>query len=83
MAKLLTGKEVVASMNEGVISRVGRAAGARWEPTLAIVRMGERPDDLAYERTAVKRAENLGVNVRRFVLDGHASERSFSTSSRG
>ena len=29
MAKLLTGKEVVASMNEGVISRVGRAAGAR------------------------------------------------------
>ncbi len=75
MAKLLTGKEVVASMNEGVISRVGALRARDVEPTLAIVRMGERPDDLTYERTAVKRAENLGVNVRRFVLDGHASEK--------
>ena len=74
MAKLLLGKEVVDAMGEAAVSRVEALRNRGVVPTLAIVRMGERPDDLSYERTAVKRAEKLGVSVRTFVLDADASE---------
>lgn len=39
------------------------------EPTLAIVRVGKRPDDLSYERTAIKRATSLGIATRVFEMD--------------
>ena len=74
MAKLLLGKEVVDVMGERVVARVEDLKAHGVKPTLAIVRMGERPDDLSYERTAVKRAENLGVGIRSFQLDQDASE---------
>ena len=42
-------------------------------PTLAIVRLGENPEDMAYERGAVKRAE-LGITVKgQFVYDAKIS----------
>lgn len=68
MAKLLTGKEVVAAMGEDLAARVGRLADAGCAPCLAVVRVGERPDDLSYERTAAKRAEGLGIAFKRMVL---------------
>ena len=36
--------------------------------------MGERPDDLSYERGACKRAEALGIAVRKFLLSEDASQ---------
>lgn len=74
MAQLLTGKEVVASMKDDLAKRVEALVARGIVPTLAIVRMGERPDDLSYERTATRRAEGLGIAVRSFVLDAQASE---------
>lgn len=74
MAQLLTGKEVVASMKDDLLARVEALAACGVVPTLAIVRMGERPDDLSYERTAIKRAEGLGIAVRLFALAADATE---------
>lgn len=74
MAQLLTGKEVVASMKDDLLARVEALAARGVVPTLAIVRMGERPDDLSYERTAIKRAEGLGIAVRLFALAADATE---------
>lgn len=37
-------------------------------PTLAILRVGEQPDDLAYERGALKRCARVGVAVEQFAL---------------
>ncbi len=37
-------------------------------PKLAIVRVGEREDDLSYERGALKRCEKVGIEVERIVL---------------
>lgn len=68
VVKVLTGREVVAAMGEGLAVRVERLAAAGCAPCLALVRVGERPDDLSYERTIVKRAEGLGVVLRRIVL---------------
>jgi methylenetetrahydrofolate dehydrogenase (NADP+)/methenyltetrahydrofolate cyclohydrolase len=46
-------------------------------PTLAILRVGERPDDLAYERGAVKRSEKAGVEVRKVVLPEDVTQEEF------
>jgi len=43
------------------------AAGA--PPVLAVVRVGERPDDEAYERGAVKRCESVGIKCARYLFD--------------
>jgi methylenetetrahydrofolate dehydrogenase (NADP+)/methenyltetrahydrofolate cyclohydrolase len=44
------------------------------EPTLAIVRVGEREDDLSYERGATMRCEGLGIGVRMFVLPADCAQ---------
>ncbi len=74
MARLLTGKEVVATMADDMKARIERLRQQGIAPTLAIVRVGERPDDLSYERTAVKRAGSLGIAVKQYVLDSLAPE---------
>jgi len=68
MAKLLSGKEVAARLNETLISRSAALREKGIIPTLAIVRVGENPADLSYEKGALKRAELVGVSVRHFLL---------------
>ena len=72
MAKQLLGKEVNAALNARIIADCEAVKAKGVNPTLAIVRCGERPDDLSYERGATKRAEALGVAVEKFVLHRHA-----------
>ena len=74
MAKLLTGKEVSAALVDDLAPRIERLSAVGVTPTLAIVRVGVRPDDLSYERTACKRAEALGLAVRRFELPADAPQ---------
>ena len=74
MAKLLTGKEVVAHIAENLHGRIERLASSGVVPTLALVRVGARPDDLSYERTAVKRAAGLGVATKLYELDEFAPQ---------
>ena len=66
MAYLLKGIEVVRSMKEELISRVEKLKKNGVEPCLGIVRVGERADDLSYERGAIKRCEGAGVACRAF-----------------
>lgn len=74
MAQELLGKPVIAALKEDLTRRVESLKGNGVVPTLAIVRVGEREDDLSYERTALKRAEGLGIEVRRFVLAEDAGQ---------
>lgn len=68
MALLLRGAPVAAALSEDVAARASTLAERGVTPTLAIVRVGERPDDLSYERGALKRCEKVGVAVRRLVF---------------
>lgn len=74
MAQELLGKPVIAALKDTLAKRVAALEGRGIVPTLAIVRVGEREDDLSYERTALKRAEGLGIAVRRFVLPEDAGQ---------
>ena len=68
MTELLRGAPVAAVLTEDVAARAASLAGRGVVPTLAILRVGERSDDLSYERAAVKRCEKVGVAVRVLAL---------------
>lgn len=68
MSKVLLGKEVADVINDDISQRVSALNEAGVNPALAIVRVGERPDDLSYERGIVKRAEKVGVRIVSVVL---------------
>lgn len=74
MAEILKGKEVVAAMKEKMLADVEQLKAEGVEPTLAIVRVGERPDDISYEKGATTRCSGIGVAVRNFVLPADASQ---------
>ncbi|HHY24720.1 MAG TPA: bifunctional 5,10-methylenetetrahydrofolate dehydrogenase/5,10-methenyltetrahydrofolate cyclohydrolase [Clostridiaceae bacterium] len=66
MAFLLKGSEVTKAMKDKMIIEVEELKSKGILPTLALVRLGERPDDLSYERGAIKRCEGVGINCRVF-----------------
>lgn len=74
MAELLRGAPVANAIIDSCAGRSRALADAGVASTLAVVRVGERPDDLSYERGLLKRAERAGVTVRRVVLAEDCSQ---------
>jgi methylenetetrahydrofolate dehydrogenase (NADP+)/methenyltetrahydrofolate cyclohydrolase len=74
MAQILKGGDVAAALSEEISLSVIAFKENGIEPTLAIVRLGERPDDISYERGAVKRAEKVGVSTRLITLPADTGE---------
>lgn len=68
MAVTLSGKDVAAALTAQIKEEAAKLQFAGTTPKLAILRVGEREDDLSYERGALKRAEACGVAVERVVL---------------
>ena len=68
MAELWKGAPVAAALSESIAAEAAELKRRGVIPTLAIVRVGARDDDLAYERGAMKRCEKVGVAVRNVVL---------------
>ena len=74
MAKQLLGKEVTAALNERIKADVATLNEKGIKPTLGIIRVGERPDELSYERGATKRCETLGVEYKKYLLPAYVSQ---------
>lgn len=74
MAELWKGAPVAAALTERLIPRAQALMEKGVTPTLAIVRVGERPEDLSYERGALKRCEKVGIAVRQFLLTSEATQ---------
>ena len=74
MALLMKGGPAAAALNEKTAARAAALATAGVMPTLAVVRVGAREDDLAYERGVLARCAKLGLAVRPFVLDAAAPQ---------
>lgn len=68
MAKQILGKEVTAAMNEKLQAKVAELQEKGVTPKLGIIRCGENPSDLSYEKGAMSRAALIGVEVERFLL---------------
>ena len=68
MARILKGKEVADALTARMQQDVEELKAQGVTPTLCIFRVGERPDALAYERGATKRAQAAGVKVKNLIL---------------
>lgn len=72
---ILKGAEVSARIKDEV-SRTAKELGGA-VPRLAIVRVGEKPDDISYEKGAKKKMENFGLAWESFVFPGDISHEEF------
>ena len=74
MAELLKGAPVARALTEELVARCAALRERGVVPTLVIVRVGEREDDLSYERGALKRCEKVGIEARRVLLPADVSQ---------
>ena len=74
MAKQLLGKEVNEALVAALQTRTAALKDKGITPTLGIIRLGENPSDLSYEKGATKRAEEVGVAVKNYILPEDASK---------
>lgn len=77
MAEILKGAPVTAALNEKMTAEAAELKTKGIIPTLAILRVGERPDDLSYETGAMKRCAAVGVEVRNVVLPADVCQEDF------
>ncbi|RDY29257.1 bifunctional 5,10-methylene-tetrahydrofolate dehydrogenase/5,10-methylene-tetrahydrofolate cyclohydrolase [Romboutsia weinsteinii] len=61
--QIIKGKPVADQISENLIKEVNELVKEGINPKLTIIRVGARGDDLAYERGALKRCENIGITT--------------------
>lgn len=73
--ELLKGIDVANAINEQLIAQLAERKDRI--PQLAIIRVGERPDDLSYERGATKKMEKIGFGCTSYVFDAEIDNETF------
>ena len=71
----LKGLPVANAINEKLMEQVKSIEGPL--PHLAIIRVGERPDDCSYERGAVKKMDKVGVRCTTYTFDADIDNETF------
>lgn len=64
--EVLKGLPVANAINESIAQEISKMNGA--VPHLAIIRVGERPDDISYERGATKKMEKVGFDCTSYTF---------------
>ena len=72
---LLEGKRVAQALDEATARQCGELHEKGIKPCLAILRIGERADDLSYERGALKRCQKVGIEPRVYALPQDPGEK--------
>ena len=75
---IISGKEVAGHISSKVKDRVEKLIkqGQR-VPKLVIVRVGDRPDDLSYQRGAIKRMDMVGIAHKELWFEENVSKEAF------
>ena len=73
--EILKGLPVANAINEKLMEQVKSIEGPL--PHLAIIRVGERPDDCSYERGAVKKMDKVGVRCTTYTFDSDIDNNTF------
>ncbi len=68
MSVIMKGAEVAAAMKQELLGELDALGQKGIVPCLGIIRVGARPDDLAYERSATKKLGGLGIRCKVFEL---------------
>ena len=78
MATIMKGPDVAAGMREVLEKEHAALKSKGVDPKLGIVRVGARPDDLAYERGALKRFEGLDIATQVFEFPEDVDRKAFA-----
>ena len=74
MAQLLKGAPAAAAITENLIERAKALRDNGVEPKLAMLRVGARVDDVAYEHAAERRCGSVGIATEHTVLPADCAE---------
>ncbi|NLY86426.1 MAG: bifunctional 5,10-methylenetetrahydrofolate dehydrogenase/5,10-methenyltetrahydrofolate cyclohydrolase [Tissierellia bacterium] len=69
MAEILKGKVVADKIKEKMKKDIEELKKNGKTPTLGIVRLGDNPDDISYERSIIKNCERIGIEAKVFERD--------------
>ncbi|MTI49209.1 bifunctional 5,10-methylenetetrahydrofolate dehydrogenase/5,10-methenyltetrahydrofolate cyclohydrolase [Sporosalibacterium faouarense] len=73
MENILKGEPVADKIKENMKLLIDKLNKKNIVPTLGIIRMGNRADDIAYEKGIVKNCESVGIKVKVYEIDRDAS----------
>jgi len=79
MAKLLDGSLVVAALKKKQREAVSKLELEGLVPTIGIIRVGKKKDDISYEKSVVKQAASVGVAVKKIVLPDKTTQEQLLT----
>lgn len=68
MAEIWKGAPVAEALTEELKERAGKLKAAGIAPGLAVLRLGDDPSAISYERGIVKRCEKVGIEVMHYLL---------------
>ena len=74
MAKKLDGRKAATAKKKELKRKVQALREKCIEPNLAIIRIGNRPDDIAYENSAIRHAKSIGIKTEKHVLQTDATQ---------
>ena len=74
MAELLLGRPVADAIKEDLARRAAALAEKGITPRLAVIRLGEDPGDMAYERSILRNCEKLGCAAESMALPREISQ---------
>ena len=77
MGSIIKGKPVADKITEELVKEVENLKSKKIYPKLAIVRVGARPDDLAYEKGAVSRCKKASIESEVIELPLDISQEDF------
>ncbi len=77
MTQLLKGKPVADAIVESLKSDTNVLTTKKIEPCLALIRVGNKSDDVAYERAIVKRCNAIGITSRQIELPEDITQDAF------
>ncbi|MCQ2566051.1 MAG: bifunctional 5,10-methylene-tetrahydrofolate dehydrogenase/5,10-methylene-tetrahydrofolate cyclohydrolase [Clostridia bacterium] len=74
MAELLKGAPVASGITQDLKDRADALKAKGIVPTLAVLRVGEKADDLSYEKGIFSRCAKAGIEIKHIVLAENASK---------
>lgn len=74
MAEILSGAAVAQKLDDELKGKIEKLKNNGIEPTLCVVRLGQKPEDLSYERGLLKKAEKLGIEVNKKLYDENITQ---------
>lgn len=69
MSEILKAKPVIEELKNQLTQEVSQLQASGISPTLGIIRVGDRPDDVYYENSIIKNCQGIGIETKTYTLD--------------